>query len=348
MRQLSDGSWEITSVREAQALTQSAFPELIRKGMYSWIKRGWDQFQTTWENIYTLMPYNDPLITFYYSAGFGTIPLQNEGIEAGLMGLGTQELLSFRPYKRRGIIAITEELVRFDKTTEIQDMGLRFGVAHRRTQEIEAWDLVRTPPGSSTPELNIPSVYQSASGTNAADGTPQPWTNASTNAFSGAQLFTDIQVMQLQKDPLGNLLGINPDSMAVPFIAQPQVAQVLDSEWLGFTGNANNTGLNGPATYNPYRGMIAEDRIFTSPYFSGFFASSAFTSASFPWMLWQSNGDQAWTYIQLEPLTVIQEEPLAAASAWFDSGIIRTRGGMWGGPALRNPYYVYLDGYNYS
>ena len=335
-----DGDFEITSIREAQMLTTSAFPEFIRKAMYEWVNKGWRGFQTTYQNLFQLEAnFNDPIVTFYERAGMATIPIQDEGMPAGGMGIATQKLLTFEPVKRRGIIAITEEMVKFDKTREIMDLGNDFGVAQKRTQEKMAWDLMTAPYGQTTPELNVTSVYQTAS------SSTKPWINSASGAtslFSGQQLYNTVIAMQRQTDAQGNLLGVTPDSMIIPVEAQAAVDQVLDSQWLGFTGSTQKDSLTGPPTKNPYYGQISEDNVFTSPFFQSF-SGSTFTSASFPWGVFDLDQGQAWTWLEVEPLTVLHEQPEAAASAYFETGAVRMRGGFFGCAALRNPRFVYLN-----
>jgi hypothetical protein len=333
--------YEITSIREAQMITTSGFPEFIRKAMYAWVNKGWRGFQTSFEPLFNVESnFNDPIITFFERGGMTYIPLQDEGMPAGGMGIATQKLLTFEPVKRTGMISVTEEMVHFDKTKEIMDLGSDFGVAQKRTLEKMAYDLMTCPGGLTTADLNVPSVYQYAS----ASTSTQPWVNGASgysSLFTGQYLDTVMIAMRRQTDANGNLLGVTPETLTIPLEAEIAVNQVLDSEWLGFLGSTSKDSLTGPPTHNPYQGKIRHENIYTSPFFLPQPGNAAFTSASFPWLVGDIDSGQAWTWLEVEGLTVNHEEPAAAASQWFEAGVIRIRGRIWTAPALRHPRYVY-------
>lgn len=180
------------------------------------------------------------------------------------------------------IFAVTEEMIRFDKSNQIRQFPQELGAAAKQTIEAACYSVLSTS-GNYT--------RTTAAGDNDIGNN----TNSTTFSPSGMELANSTLVTMKDKKS-GRYLGISPDTLIVTPRLEFAAKQLLLSPQVGHLSSTLASGLSAIPPYggglnNPFRGYIS--RIIVSPWFG----------TGYQWCLMKAK--KAVVYQEVDPLQLL-------------------------------------------
>ena len=303
------------SLLEASVLNE--FPVLLRDGIrsitfdsYAGTRVTWDQ----WVGVETSEKQSEDWVE---ENSIGELPVVPENGPYPEFKQDLDRTVNIRNYKRGGIIAVTEEMIRFNRTNLIKRQAQKLGRAAANTREQACYSVLTT-------------AANYTRDTTTGDNDLGPNTAATTFSADGVNLA--LNVLRTMKDrKSGQYLGVNPDTLIVTPRLEMAAKQLLLSPVLQIPGDGVTTAkVYGTGTNNPFRGMIGT--IIVSPRLG----------SSYQWSLMEAK--QAVILQVVDDLQILQE---AAGQIQHEGYMrydnVRYRVRDWFGAGMLNDRFAYYS-----
>src|SRR3990167_3200966 len=128
-----------------EASVTSDFPTLLRDGIRSIAFDRYMGIPTTWQQICDVMPSDKAQEDWVEENALGELPVVHEGTPYAEGKQDLDRTLAIRNYKRGLILAVTEEMIRFNKTNLIKRQAAQLGRAAANTREQSVYTVLTTP-----------------------------------------------------------------------------------------------------------------------------------------------------------------------------------------------------------
>ena len=297
-----------------EAVTTADFPTLLRDGIRSIAFDSYAGVRTTWQD-FTLTESSDKQSEDWVEENaIGELPVVHENTAYPEFKQDLDRTLNIRNYKRGGIIAITEEMIRFNKTNLIKRQAVHLGRSAANTREQAVMSAVSTS-GNFT---------RTSTDNDIGD-------NTAATTFSATGLNTALTTLRTMKDrKTGVYLGVMPDTLIVAPRLEMAAKQLLLSPLLGRVGGSATNDVYGGGVSNPFRGMV--NQIIVSARFG----------TSYQWLLFESK--QLVVLQEVDGLQVLQESVgQVEHEGYFVYDHVRYRVRDWYGVGILNDRYGYLS-----
>ena len=204
---------------------------------------------TTWPQICDVVPSDKQQEDWLEENALGELPIVHEGTPYPEGRQDLDRTLAIRNYKRGLILAVTEEMIRFNKTNLIKRQAAQLGRSAANTREQTCYSVLTT--GGNY-------VRNSTTGDNDIGA------NTAATTFSAAGLNTALTTLRTMKDrKSGVYFGVIPDMLIVAPRLEVAAKQLLLSPFLQRTGGSTTAEVYGSGTTNPFRGLV--NTIIVSP-----------------------------------------------------------------------------------
>lgn len=312
---LLGGPRDRMSLREASVLNE--FPVLLRDGVKSITFDRYASTPVTWPLFVPVEQSDKQSEDWAEENDIGDLPVVPENTPYPEFSQSIDRTINIRNYKRGGIIAVTEEMIRFNKTLLIKRQAQKLGRAAAMTREQAAYSVL-TATGNY--------VRSNTTGDNDIAA------NTAATTFSASGLNTALNVLRTMKDrKSGHYLGVNPNLLIVAPQLEMAAKQLLLSSNLQIPGSGNGTALvYGSGTSNPFKGVI--DTIIVSPRIG----------TSYQWALQEAK--QAMLLQEVDGLQVLQESAgMIQQEGYFRYDNVRYRVRDWFGLGMLNDRFAYFS-----
>lgn len=301
-------AWEhpefsVRRLREANA--ESAFPQLLRAGVQNFLFDGYASVGVVYPDIVRVVQSNkfEELYAPLYGAELPKQVQPSQSFEdSRLQGLD----FKLRNVKWGRILGVERELVDDDLTGQIVQKASTMGERIRYVEEQTVMNAI------------IAASYTTAIGNINSGGA-----KLSQSLLEGADI-----ALQTIKDPLGQLILVQPDTLLVSpadkFNAAKLLQSALQPSVPGAAGQTANTASSGGTGYvmtaNPLQGLYA---IKVSRFLPGTSNANTLDGTNGAWFLLESKKSVVWQ--DRDPLEVSQEAPNSGESFQRDQYRYRTR-----------------------
>lgn len=301
----------------SEASTTNEFPTLLRDGIKTIAFDRYAGTPVTW-NLWAMVEPSDKQSEDWVEENqIGELPIVPENGPFPEFKQDLDRTVNIRNYKRGGIISVTEEMIRFNRTNLIKRQAAQLGRAAARTREQACYSVLTTTAN-----------YVRTT----ADGDNDVGANTAATTFSAAGLNLALSVLRTMKDrKSGAYLGVEPNTLIVAPQLEMAAKQLLLSPVLQIPGDGVTTAkVYGTGATNPFRGLI--DTIIVSPR----------VGASYQWALLERQ--QAVVLQEVEGLQVLQESAgRVEHEGYFKYDNIRFRVRDWYGVGMLNDRFAYFS-----
>ncbi len=264
------------TLREA-AMNTADFPVLLQSGLRAILFDSFNEAPTTWQDFCMSMTSDKDVETWLQAGKIGTLPHVPQGAAYTKIEVSLEDPALIYNKKYGAIFAVTEEMIRFDKTNIVAQYPADLGAAAKVTIESMVYATLCTT-GNYT--------------ANSTTGDNDVGANQVATTFSAGGLLTAHRTLTTMKDrKSGRYLGIMPDTLIVAPGVEWAARQLLFAPIVQRGSNAAE--VYGTGTENPLRGYIT--RLIVSPYMG----------TTFGWVLMQRN--KAMVYQEVDPLQLLVE-----------------------------------------
>ncbi len=299
-----------------EVATTSQFPALLRVGLKQILFDSYDQTQSTFQEWCRAEQSDKPAEDWIEMNRFGTLPIVGEGDPVPFADIALDRTVRIVNSKYAMRFAITEEMIKFDKSNQIRQFPADMGEAAKQTLEATAYSILSTT-GNYT--------------RNSTTSDNDVGSNTSANALTGPNLVTAMGTLVTMKDrKSGRFFGITPDTLIVTPRLEFSAKMLLMAPDI-FRASAYTTAeVYGTGQTNPFRGIV--NRIIVSP----------FLGTGFQWVLMKAR--RAVVYQEVEPLQL-----LTGAIDYQNNGSyitydrIEYRVRLWFGFGMLNDRFAYLS-----
>lgn len=309
------GSHGPMTLREASVLNE--FPVLLRDGIRSITFDRYASTPVTWPMFVPVEPSDKQSEDWAEENDIGDLPVVPENTPYPEFSQSIDRTINIRNFKRGGIISVTEEMIRFNKTLLIKRQAQKLGRAAAMTREQAAYSVL-------TATANY--VRNSTTGDNDIGA------NTAATTFSAGGLNIALNVLRTMKDrKSGHYLGVNPNLLIVAPQLEMAAKQLLLSSNLQIPGSGNGTAVvYGSGSNNPFKGVI--DTIIVSPRIG----------TSYQWALQEAK--QAMILQEVDGLQVLQEAAgQIQHEGYFRYDNVRYRVRDWFGLGMLNDRFAYFS-----
>src|SRR3972149_5062336 len=311
------GTIQGTAIPLEEASTTGEFPVILRDGIRSIVFDSYAGQPTTWQEWAMQMPSDKPAEDWVEESQIGELPVVPEDTPYNEFKQDLDRTLQIKNYKRGGIIAVTEEMIRFNRLNILKRQADKLGRAAANTRD-QACYSVLTPMG--------PYSRNSTAGVNDIGQ------NTAAAIFGPSTLATAFATIRTMKDrKSGVYLGIEPDTLVVHSNLEFFAKQLLLSPSLmNYVQKPAVDAPYGMGTMNAFKGLIKQ--IIVSPR----------VATAWGWVLLQAK--QAVVLQEVEGLQILQESVgVVQQEGYFKYDNIRYRVRDWYGVGMLNDRYAYLS-----
>ena len=303
------------AIREAGGeLSTYNFPDALRMGIRFDVFTSFNETPAVWPLIAREMPSNKQMEEYKNDVGAGILPVVPEGSEYPMAAVGDGDGVIIRNYKRGKIIAVTEEMRRFDQLGIVREQAELLGRAARLTEDQAVMDVLTTT-GNYTK--------------NSTTGDNDGGANTQTLTFSPEGLIEAFQVLRTIKDrSSGMYLNVMPDTLVVAPQLEWAVRKLLSSTQTSAGTDADATVVYGGGTNNPFASFVRT--VIVSPQFG----------STFEWALLE--GRRAIYFQRVDPIDVTLENP-GTSDMYLERDIMRYRVRDWFGVGMRNDRFAFFS-----
>lgn len=306
-----------TTLREVA--TTSEFPLLLRVGLKQILFDSYEQTPSTFQEWARAEQSDKPAETWLELNRLGTLPFVGEGDPYPDADVAVDRAVRIVNAKYGMKFAITEEMIKFDKSNQIRQFPMDMGEAAKQTLEEVAY-------GVLTNSNNY--VRNSTTGDNDVGA------NTAATTFSPAGLITAYATLNTMKDrKSGRYFHITPDTLIVTPRLEFAAKQLLLSPELMPVGSGATSGapfIYGAGTSNVFRGVV--NRIIVSPWLG----------TSYQWVLMKAK--RAVVYQEVEPLQLLVGQiDYQNNGAYFNYDRIEYRVRLWFGFGMLNDRFAYYS-----
>lgn len=306
---------KVTRLTEAGGSTSTAnFPDLLRQGVKFDVFSGFNEKPTVYPQLCSVVPSNEMQEEYGDDSGIGTPPIVAEGEEYPEVAVSMDGGTIIKNHKRGYIIAVTEEIQKFDKWGKVRDLSTQMGRSMRMGREA-------TVMGVLTNTANY--------GSTAND---QEQSNQQTLTFSPTNLNLAMTILTTMKDTeSGQYLQVRPDTLVIGPLLQRFAMSLLGSMQLNRVGQGADAApeIYGGGTNNPFFGLV--NRIVVDPLFG----------ASYQWALLDTT--RALKYQEVEPLQTLISGKSAMDESYMLRDTIKYRVRDWYGVGMRDQRFAFYS-----
>lgn len=298
-----------------EASTLADFPVLLRDGIRSIAFDRYMATPTTYQEWCDVVPSDKMREDWVEENQLGELPVIGEGLPYPESKLDLDRTVQVANHKRGLILAITEEMIRFNRTNLIRRQAAQQGRAAARTREQAAMSVINTSGNyvRTTADNDI--------GNNQANVT-----------FSAAGLNTGMTTLRTMKDrKSGAYLDVMPDTLIVGPRLEVGAKQLLLSPTLQIPGDGVATAKQyGTGVTNPFRGLIRQIIV------------SARFATSYQWCLMEAK--QAVVFQVVDDLQILQESAGSVQhEGYLKYDSVRYRVRDWFGVGMLNDRFAFLS-----
>lgn len=302
-------------IREAEVATWN-FPDALRDGLRYDLFSSYNGFPATWDQWVQRIPSNRQQEEYYIDVGLGLPPVVPEGGEFPLIDVpsGTGVLIKNVKYGFR--VAITHEMIKYDKIGVVRDISMKMGRAHALGREQKCYDVLTT-------TANY--VRTAVAGDNDVGA------NTQTLTFSPTALLEALSILRTMKDrKSGGYIGVMPDTLIVTPRLEFAVKQLLQSSSLARVGGNTTNEVYGGGTNNPFFGIVRN--IIVSP----------LLGASYQWALMEAR--RGIVFQDNEPLSLyMQTEGDPSNNDWLQYDRVSYRTSEVYGVGMKDDRYCFFS-----
>lgn len=299
-----------------EASTTNEFPMLLRDGIKSIAFDSYAGVPVTWPEWVMVQQSDKQSEDWAEENAIGELPVVPENTPYPEFKLDLDRTVNIRNFKRGGIISVTEELIRFNKTNLIKRQAAQLGRSAANTREVTCYSV-----------LNTTGNYVR----NSTTGDNDIGANTAATTWSPIGLNTALTTLRTMKDrKSGVYLGVNPDTLIVAPRLEMAVKQMLLSPFLNPLPVSTSGAVYGTGTANPFRGVV--NRIIVSPRLG----------TSYQWALMEAK--QAVVLQEVEGLQILQESVgRVEQEGYFMFDNVRYRARDWYGVGMMNDRFAYYS-----
>lgn len=292
------------------------FPTLLRDGIRSIAFDSYAGMRTTWQAWVLVEPSDKQSEDWAEENALGELPVVHENTPYPQGAQTLDRTVNIRNYKRGMILAVTEEMIRFNKTNLIKRQAAQLGRSAANTREQACYSVLNTA-GNFT--------------RNSSTGDNDIGANTAATTWSATGLNTALTTLRTMKDrKTGVYFGVMPDTLVVAPRLEMAAKQLLLSPVLQIAEGSTTVKTYGTGVTNPFRGLVSQ--IIVSPRFG----------STYEWALLEAR--QAVVLQEVDGLQILQE----AANRVEHEGYllydnIRYRGRDWFGVGMLNDRYAYYS-----
>lgn len=299
-----------------EASTTNEFPMLLRDGIRSIAFDAYAGIPVTWPEWVLVMSSDKQSEDWAEENAIGELPVVPENTPYPEFKLDLDRTVNIRNFKRGGIISVTEELIRFNKTNLVKRQAAQLGRSAANTREQTCYSV-----------LNTAGNYVR----NSTTGDNDIGVNTAATTWSPIGLNTALTTLRTMKDrKSGVYMGVNPDTLIVAPRLELAVKQLLLSPMLNPLPVSTSGAVYGTGTANPFRGVV--NRIIVSPRFG----------TSYQWALMEAR--QAVVLQEVEGLQILQESAgRVEHEGYLKYDNVRYRARDWYGVGMLNDRYCFYS-----
>lgn len=323
----ADGSEQRQSLFEArrgarrvdlyEASTLGEFPTLLRDGIRSIAFDSYAGIRTTWQQWVMFQQSDKQSEDWAEENAIGELPIVPENGPYPEFKLDLDRTVNIRNYKRGGIIAVTEEMIRFNRTNLIKRQAAQLGRSSANTREQACYSV-----------LNTAGNYTRADTT----GDNDVGANTAATQFSATGLLLALNVLRTMKDrKSGVYFGVSPDTLIVtPLLEMAAKQLVLSPNIANAVAAAAGATVYGTGTVNSFQGIVKT--IIVAPRLG----------LSYQWALMEAK--QAVVLQEVEGLQILQESAgRVEHEGYLRYDNVRYRGRDWFGAGMLNDRFAYYS-----
>lgn len=306
------------SLREVA--TTSEFPTLLRVGLKQILFDSYNDEPSTFQEWVRAEPSDKPAEDWLEMNRLGTLPFVGEGDPYPSADVAIDRAVRIANAKFGMKFAVTEEMIKFDKSNQIRQYPTDLGQAAKQTLEATAYGV-----------LTNANNYVRNSTTNDND----VGANTAATTFSAGGLIQALGVLTTMKDrKSGRYFNIMPDTLVVTPRLEFAAKQLLMSPELLPVGSgytySNVPPVYGQGTSNVFRGIVS--RIIVTPWLG----------TSYQWVLMKAK--RAVVYQEVEPLQLLTGAiDYQNNGAYFNYDRIEYRVRLWFGFGMLNDRFAYYS-----
>jgi phage major head subunit gpT-like protein len=299
-----------------EASSTADFPQLLLSGVRSIAFDRYMATPTTYQAICDLLPSDKQREDWIEENALGELPIVHEGTPIPEAKQSLDRTLQIANYKRELILAVTEEMIKFNKTNLIKRQAAQLGRAAANTREQAVYSV-----------LNTAGNYNRNSTTSDND----IGANTAATQFSAAGLNTAMTTLRTMKDrKSGVYFGVQPNLLIVAPRLEMAAKQLLLSPMLAGMGDTDAILVYGTGTANPFRGQV--NTIIVSPRLG----------TSYQWVLLEAK--QAVVFQEVEGFQLWQESAgRIEHEGWFRYDSVRYKARDWFGVGMLNDRFAYFS-----
>lgn len=304
-----------------EVATTSEFPALLRVGLKQILFDSYNQEPSTFQEWVRAEPSDKPAEDWLEMNRLGTLPFVGEGDPYPDADIAVDRAVRIANAKYGMKFAITEEMIKFDKSNQIRQYPSDMGEAAKQTLEATAYGVLTTAGN-----------YVRNSTTNDND----VGANTAATTFSAGGLIQALGVLTTMKDrKSGRYFNIMPDTLVVtPRLEFAAKQLLLSPELMPQSTTAGTTPtlpfIYGQGTSNVFKGVV--NRIIVSPWLG----------TSYQWVLMKSK--RAIVYQEVEPLQLLTGAiDYQNNGAYFNYDRIEYRVRLWFGFGMLNDRFAYYS-----
>lgn len=298
-----------------EASTLADFPVLLRDGVRSIAFDRYMATPTTYQEWCLVERSDKQREDWAEENQLGELPIVGEG---GAYAEAKQDLdrtVQIANFKRGMILAVTEEMIRFNRLNILKRQAAQLGRSAARTREQAAMSVINTSGnyGRTTADNDIGN-------------------NTASTVFSAEGLNLAMTTLRTMKDrKSGAYLDVMPDTLIVGPRLEVAAKQLLLSPTLQIPGDGVTTAkIYGTGVTNPFRGQVKQIIV------------SARFATSYQWCLMEAK--QAVVFQVVDDLQILQESVGGVQhEGYFKYDVVRYRARDWFGAGMLNDRYAFLS-----
>lgn len=300
-------------LREASSLAD--FPVLLRDGVRSIAFDRYMATPTTYQEWCLVERSDKQREDWAEENQIGELPIVGEN---GAYAEAKQDLdrtVQIANYKRGMILAVTEEMIRFNRLNILKRQAAQLGRSAARTREQAAMSVINT-----------------AGNYNRTSADNDEGNNTASTNFSAAGLITALATLRTMKDrKSGAYLDVMPDTLIVGPKLEFAAKQLLMAPTLQIPGDGVTTAkVYGTGAVNPFRGQV--NQIIVSARFA----------SGYQWCLMEAK--QAVVFQVVDDLQILQESVGSVVhEGYLKYDNVRYRARDWFGVGMLNDRFAFLS-----
>lgn len=291
------------------------FPDALRMGLQVDLFTGYTEQPVTYPAWVRSVTSTKSYEEYLFDSPVGMPPIVKEGQPYPEVTTDFDSGLRIPNDKRGFIMAVTEEMQRFDQVGKVREMPELMGRAARREEEQACMNVITTTTNYTR---------------NSTTGDNDEGANQASTQFSAAGLITAFNTLRTMKDrKTGIYIGVNPNTLIVTPKLWWAARQLIGGNTMQRVGAASANDVYGTSTENAFFNVV--DTIIVSPEFG----------SSYGWCLMERG--RAVTFQRVDPISLLTEGRDPAVQGYFNRDVLRYRIRNWYGVGMRDDRFAFLS-----